>query len=111
MERTLPWTAMHKKIPPQMIDEWDYIDQRALRRYNISRPFPRVKLAKNSDPYPEDESEIGMDERGSLVTYLHDFPNLYLPYLTPSTPEITVGSYFYVSIHILLFLILKKYIT
>lgn len=91
-----PWTTTTLKEPRQMFHAWDYIDQRGLPQYNTSRRIPRVKLTKLAFSHIEDESPLP-NERSRAVTYFHNFPVYYLPYLRPETNEITIGNYFYVS--------------
>lgn len=94
IEETSPWTTIAEKDPLEVIDVWDYIDQRGLRHYNIGRPIPRAKLL-----YSDDENEDGSElrNRSTAVTYFHSFPVFYFPLLRPRSEEITIGNYFYVS--------------
>ncbi|XP_026317636.1 uncharacterized protein LOC113228516 isoform X2 [Hyposmocoma kahamanoa] len=92
IEETSPWTTIAEKDPLEVIDVWDYIDQRGLRHYNIGRPIPRTKLLYRDDE-TEDESELR--NRSTAVTYFHSFPIFYFPLLRPRSEEIAIGNYFY----------------
>lgn len=104
LELTPPWMTVNKRNPPNMIDVWDYIDQRGLRRYNLPRPIPRVKLRNlYIEDTIEDEEEIKAYDRPKIITKYHNFPKLYLPYLRPPGRDIAVDHYVYVSILMIFF--------
>lgn len=97
--------TMANERPRQMIDVWDYIDQRVLQRYNITHHTPRVKLKARASLSYEDETEIPVHQRSDAITYLHSFPVYYLPYLHPQTEAISIENYIYVSIYIYLLIL------
>lgn len=95
---TSTWTTVDERYPPEMIDVWDYIDQRGLRRYKYPRPIPRAKLLIIPKELTHVDNELISKARSELVTTLHNFPKITLPYWNVTGKEEIPANYVAVSI-------------